>query len=91
MAKLAVTQEAAEHLHNILLERATKSDVALRLVPQPGGRLVLALDEPGDGDQSIEVAGETVLVIAPPVADLLDGSVIDVEETKDGPKLTINR
>jgi hypothetical protein len=52
---------------------------------------VLALDEPGDGDQSIEVAGETVLVIAPPVADLLDGSVIDVEETKDGPKLTINR
>jgi Fe-S cluster assembly iron-binding protein IscA len=91
MSKLAVTEAAAEHLHTMLQEQAPDSDVALRLVPQPGGRLVLALDEPDDGDESIEVAGETVLVVAPPVADLLDGSVIDVEQTEDGPKLTINR
>jgi Fe-S cluster assembly iron-binding protein IscA len=77
MGKVAVTEAAAEQLHNILLEHRPDEDTTLRLVPQPGGRLGIALDRPGLGDESTETAGETVLVVAPDVADMLDGSVID--------------
>jgi Fe-S cluster assembly iron-binding protein IscA len=91
MSKVAVTEAAVEHLQIILSGQEAENEIALRLTPQPGGRLVLTLDRPGEGDESIEAAGETVLVVAPEVADMLDGSVIDVQETEDGPKLTINR
>ena len=90
MSKLAVTEAAAEHLRDILVEHGRESDMALRLIPQSGGRLALALDRPGEGDEAIEAAGETLLVVAPQVAALLDGSVIDVLETTEGPRLTIN-
>jgi Fe-S cluster assembly iron-binding protein IscA len=89
MSKVSVTEAAAEQLHNILLENQTTEETTLRLVPQPGGRLGIALDQQGAEDESIEAAGETVLVVAPDVAAMLDGSVIDVLETAQGPKLTI--
>lgn len=89
MPKVGVTEAAAEQLHSILLRHQTDEKAALRLVPQPGGRLAIALDRLGVGDESIEAAGETVLVVAPDVATMLDGCVIDVLDTDDGPKLTI--
>jgi Fe-S cluster assembly iron-binding protein IscA len=90
MARVAVTEAAAEHLQSILMEQEAEDEMALRLIPQPGGRLALTLDRPGVGDESIEAAGQTVLVVAPDVADMLTGSVIDLLETSEGPKLAIN-
>jgi Fe-S cluster assembly iron-binding protein IscA len=89
MPKVAVTEAAAEQLHNLLVEHQMDDAATLRLVPQPGGRLGISLDRPGDSDQRVELGGETILVVSPGVADMLDGSVIDVLETADGPRLTI--
>jgi hypothetical protein len=89
MSKVAVTEAAAHQLQKILFEHQTEDQATLRLVPQPGGRLAIALDQPGVGDQTVEAGGETVLVVAPAVADMLDVSVIDVLETAEGLRLTI--
>jgi Fe-S cluster assembly iron-binding protein IscA len=90
MTKVAVTEAAAKQLHNLLSEHQVGQDTTLRLVPQPGGRLGIALDLQGVDDELIESNGQTVLVIAPDVASMLDGSLIDVLETAEGHRLTIN-
>jgi hypothetical protein len=46
--------------------------------------LSLALDEPGSGDEVFSWGDRPVLILARPVAALLDGFLLDVIEAPDG-------
>jgi hypothetical protein len=91
MNRVAVTEAAAGQLYTILMENRADERSTLRLVPQPGGRLAIALSVQDPSDETIEAAGETVLVLEPRVAALLDGSVLDIFESEEGPVLAIRR
>ncbi len=49
----------------------------------------IAAGEPQDDDQVIEHDGDSLLHIAAPVSEALDGSVMDLVETPEGPSLGI--
>ena len=64
----------------------------LRLEPDDNaGSMTLALGEPEAGDSVIERDGADVLHVPGPVSSALDGGVMDVVQTADGPRLTITR
>lgn len=76
----------------MLAEASAEEGHVLRLVAQPEGRgFALAADQVEEGDETVEADGETVLVITSSLAEVLEGAVIDVDETGDGPRLSISR
>jgi Fe-S cluster assembly iron-binding protein IscA len=92
MPGVTVTERAAEELRRTLAEASTEEGQVLRLVAQPEGRgFALGTDQIEDGDETVEADGETVLVITSSLAETLEGAVIDVDETDDGPRLSISR
>ncbi|GBD14972.1 hypothetical protein HRbin25_00859 [bacterium HR25] len=86
---LKVTDKAAELLREIKEELAEAPDQTLRLV-QREGSFELAFDEAREGDQVYHSEGIPVLLVSPSVADLLANATIDVEETDQGPRLTLS-
>jgi Fe-S cluster assembly iron-binding protein IscA len=92
MAGVTVTERAAGELRKALAEASSEAGQVLRIVAQPQeGGFALGPDEVREGDEVVEDGGETVLVIAPALAEVLEGAVIDVEETEEGSRLTIRR
>lgn len=102
-----VTTEAKELLHDMLNQAEEQSgehaDLGIRLAPtavtgeaeqasegQEVG-LGLVLDHAQEGDQVVEHNGRTVLMVDQSIGDLLDGVTLDVVETPDGRRLTINQ
>lgn len=87
---ITVTEGARELFHNVEHPEGT----VLRLDPvtdeKTGETQVgIAAGEPQPGDQVIEHEGESLLHIAAPVSEALDGSVMDLVETPEGPGLGI--
>jgi len=70
---------------------ATDPSQILRLVYSVSGGFALTLDIEQEGDQVIESEGRKVLLIGPDVASMAAGAVIDIQETEEGPRLTISR
>jgi iron-sulfur cluster assembly protein len=98
-----VTTEAKELLHEMLDQAETEvgveqEEVGIRLAPtaaQDDGEagevgLGLVLDRAQEGDQVVEHNGKRVLMVDQSIGDLLDGVTLDVVETPDGRRLTIN-
>lgn len=92
MAGVTVTERAAGELRKALAEESSEAGQVLRLVarPQEDG-FALGPDQVEEGDEVVEEGGETVLVIASALAEELQGAIIDVEETEEGPRLAIKR
>jgi Fe-S cluster assembly iron-binding protein IscA len=101
-----VTTEAKELLHDMLDQAEAEvgveqEEVGIRLAPTTieadsaaaeGGEvgLGLVLDRAQEGDQIVEHNGKRVLMVDQSIGDLLDGVTLDVVETPDGRRLTIN-
>jgi Fe-S cluster assembly iron-binding protein IscA len=92
MAGVTVTTRAAGELRKALAEESSEAGQVLRLVARPqGSGFALGPDQVEEDDEVVEEGGETVLVIASALAEELQGAIIDVEETEEGPRLTIGR
>ncbi len=83
---ISVTEEAKELFLNVEHPEGT----VLRLDPvtdEESGQTVVgvAAGEPQGNDQVVEHGGESLLHIAAPVSEALDGSVLNVVDTPEGP------
>jgi len=65
------------------------SEMALRIISLPDGRVGLVMDMFRDGDSVVEHDGEKLLVVGPELGDSLDGLVFDCVDTEAGRQLTI--
>lgn len=83
---ITVTEEAKELFRQVEHPEGT----VLRLDPvvdEDSGetKIGIAAGEPQGGDQVVEHEGTSLLHIAAPVSEALDGSTLDVVETPEGP------
>lgn len=85
---LTVTERAAERLRESIEATDIAEDQTLRLVQTDAG-LELAIDEEREGDQVVQSAGRTVLVIDPEVGALVDGATLDAVEGPQGARLVL--
>lgn len=88
---ITVTEGAAEELNRLITEADDRPDNnTLRLGFSPQGKPVLGWDEPQDQDHKVEHETETVLVVDPTTGELLEGAVMDVAHTPEGPRLSLS-
>lgn len=85
---LNVTDEAKVFLKGLIDQNNVPEDATIRLTASPQG-LGLAPDTPNEGDATFEHEGRTVLAVAEPIATQLDGKSISVNQTAQGPALSI--
>lgn len=89
---IQVTEKAAEELSAMLKkadERPEKS--VLRLGFSSEGKPVLGWGVPQEKDREVTHEQETVLVVDPVTDELLERAVMDVEDSPEGPKLTLRQ
>ena len=87
---ITVTEEAKELFQNVEYPEGT----VLRLDPMTDEstgetQIGIAAGEPQGDDQVVDHAGESLLHIAAPVSEALDGSTLDMVETPEGPGIGI--
>ena len=85
---LIITDAAKSHIAEELGEPTEGESPVVRLVADADG-FSLEIDTPGEGDQTHEHEGRPILVVAPDVAEQVDGMVLDAEETEEGTVLTL--
>ena len=85
---VTLTEAAGGFLNDVLASASAPTNTAVRLTVQPNG-LASILDEPRAGDATFEHNGRKVLVLDSQAAKTLDGKVLDVQPTDDGPRLGI--
>jgi len=88
---VTVTDQATVVLRATLAQARTQPGQTLRLVLRPGGSFGLGLDQKRNGDQVLTSHGETILLMAPDVAEALDEATIDTENTNGRRKIVISR
>jgi Fe-S cluster assembly iron-binding protein IscA len=88
---ITVTDKARETLKELLLSNSDDPGMSLRLVANPPGQFGLALDREAEGDQVVKQEGTKVLLIGHELANIADGTTLDVQYTPDGPKLSISK
>jgi Fe-S cluster assembly iron-binding protein IscA len=88
---IEVTDEARKELKKILVENAQDPNLVLRLTANEQGQLGLVMDNFAEGDSVIEYEGSRVLVIEDHFASHLEGISLEVEETPEGPALTLRQ
>jgi Fe-S cluster assembly iron-binding protein IscA len=88
---LAVTENAKQLLMETLLAHTDDPEIGLRLVLEPPGRLGLVLSKECYGDQVVEYEGAKVLLVAPELETLVDETILDAQDTPDGPNLAVLR
>jgi len=86
---LTVTESAKQKLRQTLITNTNDQEAGLRLTMEPPGQLGLVLDRESPNDSLIEHEGLKVLIVDHELAELLQEATIDVQDTHDGPKLTI--
>ena len=79
----------SERAKEILLDRKLEANISdpeigLRVATDPGGDWVLVADHPRSGDQVVEHAGVTVLLLSPEVQGALVGTRVDCVEMPGG-------
>ena len=87
---IAVTDKAKAELQRIRSDKVDHPQAVLRLVSSDQG-LGLGVDVEMPGDRVVEHEGAKVLVVEEKLAGLLAGVTLDVEETAEGPQLTVFR
>ncbi|HUH08203.1 MAG TPA: hypothetical protein VML96_10415 [Egibacteraceae bacterium] len=90
---LEVSQTAASALDQARSAQDLPETFGVRIFGEPGpsGQVSVAMgfvEEPLEGDQVTEQAG-THIFIAPEVAQPVSDSVMDLQQTEDGPRLVI--
>ena len=86
---LTVTEAAKDKLMETLLANTDDREAGLRLTMKPPGQLGLVLDRELPDDSVVEHEGLKLLLVEHEVAELLQEATLDVQDTPDGPTLTI--
>jgi hypothetical protein len=86
---LNVTERAAAALHEALLVSGEADSDLLRLDRNENGLNLAVSSERDDSDQIVEYDSRAVLAIERAVAEDLDGSTLDTEDTEDGRRLVV--
>jgi Fe-S cluster assembly iron-binding protein IscA len=90
---LTVTANAKEKLKEALQQQADPQ-MAIRIIfsPSKPDQLQLALDNPKEEDQVVESEdGIKLLLVGPDLAQALEGSVMDYQETAEGSGFTMSK
>jgi len=85
---LAITDDAKELLRDVLEQRGEPGQ-ALRLC-ETAGDLEVTLDRAAEDDVIYDVDGREVLIVQRDLANKMDGTTIQREESRDGPRLAIS-
>ena len=85
---LILTDAAGDYLVRLLEQTRAPRRAAIRIVEE-GGELRSRVDEPRAGDETFNRSGRKVLLLDPRVSKTLETSLLDIEETKQGPKLIL--
>jgi Fe-S cluster assembly iron-binding protein IscA len=90
---VTVTARAAEKLRGDLQAVTTDPEAAVRLIPSPSvpNQIKMILDKEKEGDQVVESEGVKILLLDSEIGEVLEGMVIDYEETPQGTRFTISR
>jgi Fe-S cluster assembly iron-binding protein IscA len=90
---LTVTAEAAAKLKEAIQAQTTDPEVAIRLIISSSrpNQLDMALDKEKEGDQVVESEGAKVLFVSSELTQVLDGMVIDCQETPEGVQFSISK
>lgn len=90
---LTVTAEAASKLKEAIQAQTQDPEVAIRLIISSSrpNQLDMALDKEKEGDQVVESEGAKVLFVSPELDQVLDGMVIDCQETPEGVQFSISK
>ena len=86
---LNVTERAKDHLKELLSTKVDDPRAGLRLHANGSEDFDLTIDIEEPGDRVIRHDGIRVLLVKEELADSLDGITIDVEDTPEGPRLTV--
>ena len=87
---LSVTEGACRELKRMLSEKVDWPVARLRLVDRGQGIIGLGIDIELSGDRVVEYDGIKVLVIESELANTLEGSTLDVDDTPVGAELVIS-
>ena len=88
---IGVTERAKEELKKILANKVDYPGAGLRLTDSTdSGHLALKIDVEAPGDQVVKHEGSKVLLVEERLSTSLDGIVLDVEDTPDGPQLVVS-
>jgi Fe-S cluster assembly iron-binding protein IscA len=86
---LTVTDRAAQHLHEIVTRKEESDPRVLRIASSEEG-YQLTPDEEKDGDQVFEHEGDKYLLLDTEVGEALSSATLDVQESPEGPRLTLS-
>ena len=84
-----ITDAAGEYLITVLERAKASEDTAVRIRVHDDDALSPVLDTPRPGDESFDHQGRLVLVLDARARDYLGDTMLDIEETPDGPKLLV--
>lgn len=85
---LTITATAGAYLSEMLADVEAWEDIVMRIALEADG-LVIEEDLPRPGDAQFAYAGRTVLVLDDQLAQAFATYTLDVEDTEDGPALTL--
>ena len=88
---LTVTEGAKQLLKGILTSHSDDPEVAVRLSFNPPSEFGIVLDREAEGDQVVEHQGSKVLLVASELVPVVEGITLDVQDTPEGPKLTMSK
>ena len=86
---ITVTEDAKKFLKSILLAKVDNYFAYLRLTSPEKGKLGLGIDIEQPGDEAVEYEGDKLLLVERNLADSLDGLMLDIDETPEGPEVVI--
>ncbi len=85
---LNASDAACAFISEMLTSSEAPDDDAVRLVIEED-QLSMKLDEEKPGDETFLHEGKTILLVDAEMSQVLDGKMLDVEDTEEGPKLTV--
>ena len=88
---VTVTALAAEKLREGLQAATTDPEACIRLALSPSvpNRIEMVLDKAKEEDQVVENEGAKLILLDPEIAQVLEGMVIDYDESPQGGKFTL--
>ena len=87
---LAVTEQAAGALREVLERTDRLPDQAFRLTSGPDGGITLTLDHAKDDDQVISHERVRVLLVGPSLPDSLKGKTLDISDSPEGTQIVLS-
>ncbi len=85
---LNASDAACAFISELLTAEGAPDESAVRIAIEEN-ELSMKLDEEEPGDETFLHEGKTVLLVDAEMSQILDGKTLDVEDTEEGPKLTV--